>query len=87
MDRETGQVADVIWTVLTRTHDPQSDIDRMVADVASTYGEDALLEFVRVTIRGDLSHAEAGNVIFDDESVGRELGGAVARYFYRYQPE
>lgn len=87
MERETNQVADVIRTLLTRTHDPQSDLDRMVADVASTYGEDALLEFVRATIRGDLSHAEAGNVIFNDESIGRELGVAVTRNFYRYYPD
>lgn len=87
MGKEADQVADVIQTVLTRTHDPQSDIDRMVADVASTYGEDALLEFVRATMRGDLSHAEAGSVIFDDKSVGRELGVAVTCYFYRYQSE
>lgn len=82
MDREASQVADVIRTMLDRTHEPQSNLDRMVEDVASAHGEDAVLEFVRGTIRGDLSHAEAGRVIFGDETIGRELGVAVTRYYY-----
>lgn len=87
MEREADQVADIIQTVLTRTHDPQSDLHKMVEDVALTYGEDAIHEFVRATVRGDLSHTKAGSVIFDDESIGRELGIAVTRYSYKYQPE
>ena len=62
---------------LSRDPDPSDDIRRLLDRAACQHGEDAIREFVRVTLHGKMDNCEAGNYVYGDAALGMQTGIAV----------
>lgn len=81
MDRDAHLVRDVI----SKTQNPRTDADRELRDAAREHGDDAIREFVRVTVMGEMTYREAGEYVFDDRDIGQDLGVVVSMVIYRVE--
>jgi hypothetical protein len=62
---------------LSRDPDTSDDIQRILDRVVRLHGEDAIREFVRVTLQGNMEDGEAGEYIYGDPCLGMHSGIAV----------
>lgn len=63
---------------LSRSTDPDNQIEKILARIAGRYGEDSIREFVRMTLVQGKSVGEASTVIHGDAAVGQQLQIAIS---------
>lgn len=64
---------------LSRDPDPSDELGEILNRVVLQYGEDALREYIRLTLRQDMNHTQAGVYVFSDAAIGQQLGIVISQ--------
>ena len=68
---------------MSREPEPGNELESALNRVARRYGEDAIREFIRMTVMLDKADTEAATIIFGDGMVGQQLGIAIRHVIHR----
>lgn len=88
MNRDTHFTRRVTLEVLDRSRDldTSEELDRILDSVVRLYGEDALREFVRLSVHHGMPYDAAGKHVFSDAALGNQTGIVVSRVVSKVEP-